>query len=115
MSKLIVYTGDNPQCIEGFSDSCNRSCQGALHLRKGKPVTVTDDEFAFIKSNRSDLASKIRVVADKPDAPKASEMAPTTVQAVAEPMTAEVASAPESEKSLEEKYPRKKGSFNKTV
>lgn len=67
MSKLIVYFGDNPECIEGFSKSCSRSVDGALHLKPRKPMTVTDDEYKHITESRADLKGKIRVVADKPD------------------------------------------------
>lgn len=67
MSKLIVYLGDNPECIEGFSESCSRSVLGALHIKPRKPTTVTDSEYQHILESRPDLKGKIRVVADKPD------------------------------------------------
>lgn len=67
MSKLIVYYGDQPESVEGFSDSCKRSCQGALHLQPRKPKTVSDDEFEHIKTARGDVFSKIRKLAEKPD------------------------------------------------
>lgn len=85
MSKLIVYFGDNPECIEGFSASCSRSVQGALHIKPRKPTTVTDDEYQHILASRIDLKGKIRVVADKPDEKLAAkaEGAPTEAQAEA--------------------------------
>lgn len=86
MSKLIVYIGDNPECIEGFSASCSRSVLGALHLKPRKPMTVTDDEHQHIMASRTDLKGKIRVVADKPDEKPAvkAEGAPVEVAKAAE-------------------------------
>lgn len=67
MSKLVVYFGDNPACVEGFSESCKRSNAGALYLYPKKQKTITDDEFKHIQESRKDLMGKIRMIADKPD------------------------------------------------
>lgn len=48
MKKLIVYYGDSPVYVEGFSKDCARSCKGSLHIRPRRPITVTDGEYDHI-------------------------------------------------------------------
>lgn len=70
---LVLYQGATPQCIEGFPDDAERSCKGALHLRPHKATEVTDDEFAYIKTNRADVSKKllkVRETAKKKPAPE---------------------------------------------
>lgn len=62
MKKLIVYHGDSPVYVEGFSKDCKRSRDGSVHIIPGKPLTVTDDEFDFIKSKYSWM--KVKVIAE---------------------------------------------------
>lgn len=62
MKKLIVYHGDSPVYVEGFSKDCKRSRDGSVHILPGKPLTVTDDEFDYIKKTYSWM--KIKVIAE---------------------------------------------------
>lgn len=62
MKKLIVYRGDAPICVEGFSKDCKRSCQGSLHLYPRKSTTVTDGELLHIKDAYSSVFSAIQVL-----------------------------------------------------
>lgn len=112
MSKLIVYLGDNPECIEGFSASCSRSVQGALHVKPRKPMTVTDDEYQHMLASRPDLKTKIRVVADKPDQPEAkADSAPAAEPAKAETVAGGQVEKPEAKPEVKEKDEKK--SFKK--
>lgn len=117
MSKLIVYLGDNPECIEGFSASCSRSVQGALHIKPRKPMTVTDDEYQHIMASRADLKTKIRVVADKPDdkpEAKADGAAPVADAAKAAPVASGQAEKSEAKPETEVKAKEEvKGKFKK--
>jgi len=63
MKKLIYYYGDSPVNVEGFSANCERSRKGALHLLRGRPITITDDEYAHIEKDYKWALPKIRIVA----------------------------------------------------
>ena len=54
--KLVKYQGIHPECIEGFPEDCERSRKGSLHLRPGRTLELTDDEYAHLKAQRPDLA-----------------------------------------------------------
>ena len=64
MKKLVVYYGDSPVCVEGFSKDCQRSVEGSIHILPGKPKTVTDDEFKHIEKEYAWMKPKLRVVAN---------------------------------------------------
>jgi len=69
---LVIYQGQQPECIEGFPDDTERSCVGALHLLSRRPKEITDDEYAYIIANREDVGKKLVKVRDtitKPVAP----------------------------------------------
>ena len=70
MKKLIYYYGDSPVSVEGFSKDCKRSRKGALHLLKGRPITITDDEYKHIQDEYKWALPKIRVVAQIKEEPK---------------------------------------------
>ena len=53
--KLVIYQGKLPVCVEDFPSDSERSVKGALHLRPGRSLTVTDDEYAYLMANREDL------------------------------------------------------------
>lgn len=64
MKKLIVYYGDSPVCVEGFSESCKRSVKGAIHILPRKSVTVTEDEYQHILAKYDWMKSKMKVIAE---------------------------------------------------
>ena len=64
MKKLIYYYGDSPVSVEGFSKDCKRSGKGALHLLRGRSLTITADEYAHIEKEYKWAIPKIRVVAE---------------------------------------------------
>lgn len=72
---LIVYYGDAPECVEGFSKDCKRSCKGAIHLNPGRQVTVTEDELKHIKERHKHCLPKLRVISEmkEPEPKKGSE------------------------------------------
>lgn len=59
--KLIKYQGRLPECVEGFPEDCERSGgkKGALHMRPGQTVEMTDDEYAFVKAHKPELAKNM--------------------------------------------------------
>lgn len=72
--KLVKYQGRLPVCVEGFPEDSDRvKKETSLHLRPGQTVTVTDDEYAFIKANRPDLSKSLVVLRDKVPAPKKAD------------------------------------------
>lgn len=54
--KLVKYQGKHPECVEGYPADTERSVKGATHLRPDAVVELTDDEYAYLKANREDLA-----------------------------------------------------------
>lgn len=54
--KLVKYQGKCPECVEGYPEDTERSAKGATHLRPDSALELTDDEYAYIKANRPDLA-----------------------------------------------------------
>lgn len=56
---LVNYQGPKPETVEGFPDDSERSCEGALHLLPRRPREITEDEFAWIKANRKDVADHL--------------------------------------------------------
>jgi len=67
MKLLINYYGDAPIYVEGFKESCKRSCKGSLHLLPKKPLTITHDEYEHLKEKYSYIMKKVRVLAKKED------------------------------------------------
>ena len=65
MKLLINYFGDTPIYVEGFSEECERSCKGSLHVLPRKIKTITLDEYEYIKLKYSHIVKKIRVLAKK--------------------------------------------------
>lgn len=64
--KLVKYQGRLPVCVEGFPEDSDRVKKGtALHLRPGQTVTLTDDEYAFVKAQRPDLSKSLVILRDK--------------------------------------------------
>jgi len=90
---LMVYYGDAPECVEGFSKECKRSCKGALHVNPGRQMTVTEGELEYIKGHKKHMLAKLRVISEL------VEKKPEPVKAKVEPKkeTAKV------EKAVEEK------------
>lgn len=43
-----------------------RSCEGALHLKPGTTLDITDDELAHLKKNEPETFKVIRVLAKSP-------------------------------------------------
>ena len=64
MKKLIYYYGDSPVNVEGFPKDCKRSRKGALHLLRGRPMTITAEEYDHIAEAYKWVMPKIRVVAE---------------------------------------------------
>ena len=61
---LVIYFGDTPVCVEGFSKECKRSCEGALHLLPRKQRSITEDECAHIKKSYKHILRKFRVISE---------------------------------------------------
>ncbi len=78
MKKLIVYHGDSPVHVEGFPKDCARSVVGSVHLLPGKGVTVTEDEYQFIKTSPEYkwMAPKLKVLASAPKMKTPEEVKP---------------------------------------
>ena len=74
---LIIYYGDAPECVEGFSKECARMKKGALHIKPGRQMTVTGDELKHIKTDKkcAHIVPKLRILGEKKDAPKNKEEA----------------------------------------
>lgn len=62
MKMLIVYYGDSPQYVEGFSPTCKRSCVGSLHLLPRRPLTVTEDEYEHLKARYPQLTRSVKII-----------------------------------------------------
>jgi hypothetical protein len=92
MKYLIAYYGDCPLFVEGFKSGCHRSCSGAIHLLRGRAVTVTADELDHIRSIYPKEARLLKVVSQMPDEPIASG----NVAQVNPPEAASVPQTPES-------------------
>ncbi len=108
MKKLIVYFGDNPVCVEGFSSDCQRSVEGALHVHPRKPITVTDGEYRHMLGAHPEMHSKLKVVAEvKPEASKAEAEAGSPAEA--QPSMPEKA-AGDDESPASSPQPEEKGS-----
>lgn len=75
--KLVKYQGRSPECLEGFPTDTERSVKGALHLRPGRTLEITDDEYAYVKANRPDLMRSLVVLRElpgkQPEAPASEE------------------------------------------
>lgn len=69
MKKLIAYYGDTPVCVEGFPEGCERSCEGALHIRPRTPHTVTGGEFGHMQKAYGWMMSKVRIISELKAAP----------------------------------------------
>ena len=63
MKLLVLYFGDGPVYIEGFSKECERSCKGALHLLPKKNTSITKDEYEHIKKCYKHILPKLKVMA----------------------------------------------------
>jgi len=63
--KLVMYQGKSPVCVEDFPSDSERSVKGALHLRPGRSLELTDDEYAYIMANRQDLKKDLVLLRDK--------------------------------------------------
>lgn len=70
---LIVYYGNTPECVEGFSKDCKRSCKGALHLNPSRKLTITDDEYEHIKSDYKHVLPKLRLISSSVMEPEKKE------------------------------------------
>ena len=57
--KLIKYQGRTPKHLDSFPSDAERSKAGALHLLPGHSYEISDDEYAYIKANKKELAKKI--------------------------------------------------------
>ena len=75
--KTVKYSGNTPQYIDGFPKNCERSCKGAIHLLPNALRKITDDEYAYIKKEYSDLRI-ILVPEGKPSVKKATAQPKTT-------------------------------------
>lgn len=69
MKYLLVYYGDTPLFVEGFSGKCERSCTGSLHLLPRRPVTVTEDELTHLKVHYPHLIKFIKIISQTDDQP----------------------------------------------
>ena len=78
--KLVKYQGLSPECLEGFPKDCERSKQGALHLRPGRTMELTDDEYAFIKAQRPDVCRECVVLRSYKGKPKSADLLPASAK-----------------------------------
>lgn len=78
---LIVYYGDAPECVEGFSQTAKRSCKGALHVAPGRKLTVTEDELSHMKEHHKHMLPKLRILSEKSEAKKAEPKKEKKVEA----------------------------------
>lgn len=62
MKKAVLYTGNGPNCIDGFPKSCKRSVEGALHLHPRRQLTITNDEYEFLKTTH--VGKFVKVIAN---------------------------------------------------
>lgn len=53
-------------CIEGLPEDAERSVKGAIHLRPGQSLDLTDDEYAFIQAQRPELKKHIVLLKEMP-------------------------------------------------
>lgn len=60
--KLVKYQGSIPECIENFPKETQRSSKETLHLRPGQSRMLTDDEYAYIKVHRPDVAKNLLIL-----------------------------------------------------
>lgn len=97
---LIVYYGDAPECVEGFSQSAERSCKGALHVAPGRKLTVTEDELSHMKEHCKHMLPKLRILSVKSEAVKAE---PKTEKKVEAPKSAESESSHDEGKKKKKK------------
>lgn len=75
--KLIKFQGQLAVCVDDFPKDAQRSREGSLHLRPTQTTEITDDEFAYLKANRSDISNKVLVLRSWPDPrPKEPDPAP---------------------------------------
>lgn len=74
---LIVYYGDAPECVEGFHKDCKRSCEGALHVKPGRQMTVTEEELKHLKESKEckHMLPNLRILGEKKEEPKKKEEA----------------------------------------
>lgn len=87
MKTLIVPANVGPCQVDDFPDDCERSREGALHLRPARTLNVTDDEYLHLAEHHAELLSKMievepgrslaeRVRPEHLVAPKASSSVP---------------------------------------
>jgi len=74
--KLIKFQGRLPECVEGFAEDAERSCEGALHLRPGQTAELTDDEYAHLKAQRPEVAKDVVLLREWKAPAKKAEAAP---------------------------------------
>ena len=78
--KLVKYQGIHPECLEGFPEDCDRSKESALHLRPGRTMLLTDDEYAFIKAQRPDVCENCVVLRENVKKPESAESSAEPVE-----------------------------------
>lgn len=78
--KLVKYQGLHPECLDGFPEDCERSKAGALHMRPGRTLLLTDDEYGHLKAQRPDIAKSCVVLRDNVPKPKSEESASEAVE-----------------------------------
>ena len=79
MKMLIVYYGDSPHYVEGFSPVCKRSGVGSLHLLPRRPMTITADEYEHLKVRYPQLARSVKIVSKTADDVPVEPPEPTPV------------------------------------
>lgn len=69
---VTVQRAISPQQIEDFPEGCERSVEGALHVKPGT-LELTEDELKHIRKHHKDVARRLHVAreVDKPKAAKA--------------------------------------------
>jgi arylsulfatase A-like enzyme len=101
MKKLIYYYGDSPVNVEGFPEDCKRSRKGALHLLRGRSMTITADEYDHIAKAYKEVMPKIRVVAEVDEEAREAakaKLAAKKAKKIEDAKKAEEVKKPEAEK-----------------